>query len=242
LFSLPWRGLCPIISGCPTNSRAARQLQYIPKTEGNKDDEEPSSDEDGKAPISWLLYSLCGISLLFFAYGLICLTLRYPYIVTPIAFFGAVLFSIMAFRSKPKKETSKKCTPKNYQPSANIRAAQKGKEVICKAIIPKEAVKNTKETEKHNQNTNDSNNNIQTTHYAPPISSYNLFSIMIPHIILTLQVVGGMIILVCIIFYFLMPAMPENVLLYTVCIVGIVEYFLLVWTLFERNRRQRHRQ
>jgi hypothetical protein len=90
------------MSGCPTIKRPARQL--------GEEDNAPSSNEDGASNIDLLLYCLLGICLLVFTYGLCCLAFRYPYVVTPIAFCGAVLFSIMAFRGKPKKGTNSEST------------------------------------------------------------------------------------------------------------------------------------
>ena len=136
------------------------------QTEGKKNDEEPSF-EDGKSSITLFLYSLCAISLLIFGYGLCCLALRHPYIVIPIGLAIAVLFSVLAFRSKPKKDPSKQTAANCHYPNTCFIALKTLKQIVYKYAISKRHNKNTQDTEEHSEKANDSDDNKEPSHIKP---------------------------------------------------------------------------
>jgi hypothetical protein len=124
--------------------------------------------KDGKSAIVLLLYSLCGISLLIFGFGLCCLAIRHPYIIAPITFAGAILFSVMAFRCKPRKETGKNNATKCNHPNTCFVAFETFKNSIYKILKPKGNTQDKKETKKRSQNTNDCKGNKTTSRHSTP--------------------------------------------------------------------------
>jgi hypothetical protein len=97
----------------------------------------PKVAECGFSSIALLLYCLCSLSLLAFAYGLFCLAFKHPYIVIPVAFAGAVLFSILAFRCKPCKESSKATATNSHHPNTCFVALENLKSLSAKGAYPK---------------------------------------------------------------------------------------------------------
>jgi hypothetical protein len=152
--SLPLGGLCPTIG------QLARQL--------GESDDVPSSNEDGASSVTILLWVLCGISLLLFAYGLFCLTLKYPYVFIPIDFGIATLFSVLAFRSERGEKSSKQKTTKSNHPYAHSVAWNEFKQFTCRGVIPRRPSKENKETKKPSQEANDSKGNKDFSHHTPP--------------------------------------------------------------------------
>jgi hypothetical protein len=126
------------------------------------------SFEDGKSAITLLLYSLSAISLLFFAYGLICLAINHPAVGIPLAFVITVSFSILASKSNRTKNNSKNAADKYNRPNTFITAFAKMKQVLRKHSISKRGYKDTHDTKNHSHKTNRSNNNKEYLHNKPP--------------------------------------------------------------------------
>jgi hypothetical protein len=164
--------LCLIKAGCPTIRQVARQLQSASKTgedngNGEGSDNEPPS-ESGKSAITLLLWSLSAISLLIFTCGLFCLTLRYPYIFTPIDFSIMVLFSVLAFRKHTKKDSRQKTANHNH-PNTFCITFNKIKQSTRRYIIPRRSKNDNKDTKKPRQKANDRNDNKKgSPHNTPP--------------------------------------------------------------------------